>query len=106
MTIENPFIPGTLSYIFFESVKNQTEPRTAKSHFNRCGQEAGGAELANAILKRDRWLYRNVSNPKQVINLNQKIALRRKREINEKQYAGQVANTQRWLDMRKCECDL
>lgn len=101
MQLQNPFIPNTLSYLFFEAVKNQNPPRTAKTLYNRCGQGFGGQELVNHLLDRNGWLYENVSRPGKKLTLNDKISIRRKSEIDEKRYSGQLANTQHWLQMRK-----
>ena len=99
--MRNPFIPGTLSYKFFEHVSFHNTPRTAKSLFNHCGQTIEGAQLANHILKRDRWLYVNASNPKRMPSLKDKIAWRPQREVDKKIYTGQLANTARWEKMRE-----
>ena len=99
--LNNPFIPQTVSYLFFEQVQEHQEtPKLAKTLFNRCGQRIGGAELANHILKRDRWLYMNATNPEQVLNLNAKIQVRPRSEIDKAQMRLQMANTARWKAMR------
>jgi len=98
--MQNPFIPNTLSYLFFEAVQEQSQPRMAKTLYNQCGQGFGGQELANCLLDRNGWLYENVSRPGKKLTLNDKISLRRKSEIDEKRYTSQIANTQQWLQMR------
>ena len=51
--MQNPFIHNTLGYKFFEAVRDQTQPRTAKHVFNKCRQGFGRQDLANQILRRD-----------------------------------------------------
>ena len=96
--MQNPFIPNTLSYNFFEAVRFYGGKRTAKSLFNRCGQSFGGQDLANYILDRDAWLYTNVSRPGKKLTLKDKVALRPRREVDAKLFAGQLANTRDWLE--------
>ena len=93
--MQNPFMHNTLGDKFFEALRDQTQPRTAKHVFNKCGRGVGGKDLANQILRRDSWLYSNVPRPGKKLLLSDKIALRPKNEIDEKMFAGQIKNTQR-----------
>lgn len=100
--IENPFIPHTISWHFFDKVSTKTEASTqqAKSIFNQCGQTFGGQDLARYILRRDRWLYENISRPGKLLNLSDKIITRPEEDIDETLLKQQVQNTKDWLSRR------
>ena len=97
LDMKNPFIPNTLSYLFWERVYFFHGERTAKHIFNICGQRFGGQELANTILERDAWLYENVSRPGKKLRLTDKIKCKRANEVDPAKLHGQRENTHRWM---------
>ena len=104
MSIQNPFIPGTLSYLLFAKVKSygNGKPPPVKIIFNQIGQSVGGAELANHVLERDgAWLYEEFDKPERPRKLKLNHRIRFRRRVNKEKYEGQLANTHRHVESRK-----